>query len=58
MFAEKDAAAGAPVLVDGNEFPGDGGSESAKHGFVGWMDVKRGGDAAEERVGLWGTGGR
>ena len=50
MLAEEDAAVLTPVLVDSDQLPGDGGGEGAKNGFVGGVDVERGGDAEEERV--------
>lgn len=50
VLAKEDAAGGAPVFVEGDELPGDGGSEVAEDGFVGGMDVERGGNEEEERV--------
>jgi hypothetical protein len=50
VLAEENAAVFAPVLVDGDEFPGDRGSEGAEDGFVGGVDVESGGDAVEERI--------
>lgn len=50
VFAEDDAAVPAPVFVEGDELPGDGGGEMAEEGLVGGMDVEGGGDEEKEGV--------
>jgi formylmethanofuran dehydrogenase subunit C len=50
VLAEENTAVLTPVFVDGDEFPGDGGSQGAEDGFVGGVDVEGRGDAVEQRI--------